>query len=168
MTEPINVVLAFGSNLGDRSSTIHEAVHEIGQLDGVTVLAISSLYETDALKPDGIDLEAPTYLNACALVRTSLEPHPLLVALNHIENEHGRIREQRWGDRTLDIDIISYGALESADDTLTIPHPRAWQRDFVLAPWLELDSEAVLPGRGKVSELLALTANVAKPIRSRA
>lgn len=167
MTEPTDVVLAFGSNLGDRSSTIHDAVREIERLDGVVVLAVSSLYETDAVKPDGIDLDAPTYLNACALVRTSVEPHALLAALNRIENEHGRVRAERWGDRTLDIDIITYGRLEFSDDTLTIPHPRAWQRDFVLAPWHELDSDAVLPGKGTVSALLSLTENEAKPVRGR-
>lgn len=122
----------------------------------------SSLYETVAVKLHGVDPDAPAYLNAAAIVRTTLGPHELLAALNEIELRHGRVREERWGDRTLDIDVITYGSLEQSDDTLTLPHPRAWQRDFVLAPWLELDADATIPGRGRVDELLAATDDTAR------
>jgi 7,8-dihydro-6-hydroxymethylpterin-pyrophosphokinase len=76
------------------------------------------------------------------------------------------VREERWGDRTLDIDVITYGSLELDDETLTLPHPRAWQRDFVLAPWLELDADATIPGRGRVDLLLASTDDTARRTRS--
>jgi 2-amino-4-hydroxy-6-hydroxymethyldihydropteridine diphosphokinase len=160
--EGTRAVLAFGSNLGNRGETIHDAMAEIAALDGVVTVGESSLYETVAVKLHGIDPDAPAYLNAVSVVSTSLEPYSLLAALNEIELRHGRVREERWGDRTLDIDIITYGSLEQADELLTLPHPRAWQRDFVLAPWLELDPDATIPGRGRVDELLALTDDTAR------
>jgi 2-amino-4-hydroxy-6-hydroxymethyldihydropteridine diphosphokinase len=155
----VDAVLAFGSNLGDRSSTIQQAIVEVDALERVAVIGTSSLYESVALKPEGADPDAPAYVNACILVRTTLEPHALLAKLNAIELAHGRVREEHWGDRTLDIDIVTYGDAQQSDETLTVPHPLAWQRDFVLAPWLELDPQAVLPGRGRVDELLSLTEN---------
>jgi 2-amino-4-hydroxy-6-hydroxymethyldihydropteridine diphosphokinase len=160
--EGTQAVLAFGSNLGNRGETITDAMSEIARLPGIVMIRESSLYETIAVKPHGIDPNAPAYLNAAAIVRTTLEPHALLAALNAIELKHGRVREERWGDRTLDIDVIAYGAIEQSDDTLTLPHPRAWQRDFVLAPWLEIDPDATVPGRGRVDELLALTDDTAR------
>lgn len=160
--EATQAVLAFGSNLGHRGETITDALSEIAAFPGVTVIGESSLYETVAVKLHGVDPDAPAYLNAAAIVRTTLGPHELLAALNEIELRHGRVREERWGDRTLDIDVITYGSLEQSDDTLTLPHPRAWQRDFVLAPWLELDADATIPGRGRVDELLAATDDTAR------
>jgi 2-amino-4-hydroxy-6-hydroxymethyldihydropteridine diphosphokinase len=159
-------VLAFGSNLGARGETILEAMAEISRLDGVVMMSESSLYETVAVKPHGLDLDAPAYLNAVAIIRTTLEPHALLAAVNRIEHAHGRVRDERWGDRTLDIDVITYGRLEQHDETLTLPHPRAWQRDFVLAPWLELDADATIPGHGRVDRLLARTDDTARRTRS--
>jgi 2-amino-4-hydroxy-6-hydroxymethyldihydropteridine diphosphokinase len=160
--EGTRVVLAFGSNLGNRGKTITDAMSEIAQLPGVTMVRESSLYETVAVKLHGIDPDAPAYLNAAAIVRTTLEPRALLAELNAIELRHGRVREERWGDRTLDIDMIAYGAVEQGDEVLTLPHPRAWQRDFVLAPWLEIDPDATIPGRGRVDELLSLTDDTAR------
>ncbi|KJC65027.1 2-amino-4-hydroxy-6-hydroxymethyldihydropteridinediphosphokinase [Agreia bicolorata] len=159
-------VIAFGSNLGNRGDTINDAMAEISALPGVVMIGESSLYETVAVKLHGIDLDAPAYLNAAAIVETTLTPHALLAALNEIELRHGRVREERWGDRTLDIDVITYGSLELSDETLTLPHPRAWQRDFVLAPWLELDADATIPGRGRVDLLLASTDDTARRTRS--
>ncbi|WP_374946482.1 2-amino-4-hydroxy-6-hydroxymethyldihydropteridine diphosphokinase [Agreia sp.] len=155
-------VLAFGSNLGERDVMITVAMAEVAALVGVTMVGESSLYETVAVKLHGVDFDAPAYLNAVVIVHTTLEPHELLAALNEIELRHGRVRDERWGDRTLDIDVITYGSLEQCDDTLTLPHPRAWQRDFVLAPWLELDADATIPGRGRVDELLASTDDTAR------
>lgn len=150
-------VLALGSNLGDRETTLREAVRDIGELDGVTVLRASGIVETPALKPEGVDEDAPAYLNAVVAVRSALAPHALLAALNGIEQAHGRVRNVRWGDRTLDIDIVTFGGRELATDELTLPHPRAKDRAFVLAPWLDVEPAAVLPGAGRVDELLKAT-----------
>jgi 2-amino-4-hydroxy-6-hydroxymethyldihydropteridine diphosphokinase len=146
-------VLSLGSNLGPREQTIRDAVGEIAALDFVELRAASGLVETPALKPHGVDLDAPSYLNAVAIVATELEPEQLLAALNAIEAEHGRVRLERWGDRTLDIDIVSFGDRELATDVLTLPHPRAASRAFVIVPWLELDPEAELPGVGRIGGL---------------
>ena len=148
------VVIAFGSNLGDRAETIVAAAREIADLASVELTKVSTLHETPALKPHGVDLAAPAYLNAIAIVETDLDPHALLVQLREIEQEHGRVREERWGDRTLDLDIIDADGIVVQSDDLTLPHPRAHERAFVLAPWLEVDPDATLSGR-RVSELLA-------------
>jgi 2-amino-4-hydroxy-6-hydroxymethyldihydropteridine diphosphokinase len=95
-------------------------------------------------------------------VSTTLAPQELLAALAAIETEHGRVREVRWGDRTLDIDIVSYGDLRQDDAVLTLPHPRAAERGFVLVPWLEIEPDAVLPGIGRVDGLPAASETVAR------
>lgn len=154
-TSQHGAVIAFGANLGQRAKTIRAAASEIDALPGTSVIVLSSLVESAAVKPEGVDLDAPGYLNAVALVETTLAPHDLLSALNTIEHAHGRTRHVRWGDRTLDLDIIMYDILELNDDHLTLPHPRAAERSFVLVPWLELDPGAAIPGRGNADELLA-------------
>ena len=147
-------VLAFGSNLGDREATIVEAMLRIADVAGVELLVASALHETPALKPHGIDHRAPAYLNAVAIVDTLLSPEELLAAVNAIEQDLGRVRGERWADRTLDIDLIEFEG-ETRDSTaLALPHPRARERSFVLAPWLEVDPEAMLDGR-RVSDILA-------------
>lgn len=148
-------VLSLGSNLGDREGTLRAAVRDIAALPGVVVTAVSGLVETPALKPEGVDEDAPAYLNAVVAVRSALDPAHLLSALNEIEHAHGRVRDIRWGDRTLDIDIVTYGVIRSDEPALTLPHPRAAERAFVLAPWLQVEPDAVLPGHGRVDELLA-------------
>lgn len=155
MSETVAIVIAFGANLGDRGQTIAVAQRELSALPGIMAFRASPLRETVALTPSGPDPQAPRYFNAIATARTSLEPHALLDELQRIETRHGRIREARWGDRTLDIDLIQYGDRYISDARLTVPHPRAHERDFVLAPWLDLDPEAVLLGHGRVAELLA-------------
>jgi len=155
-------VLALGSNLGDRERTLAAAVRAIADLPHAELTAVSPVYASDAVKPDGVDLSAPGYLNLVVTVRWSADPHALLDAVNAIENDHGRVREERWGDRTLDIDLICVGDLRLGDDRLTLPHPRAAERDFVLAPWLDIDPEAELPGRGRVRELLAVADRTAR------
>ncbi len=149
------VVLALGSNLGDRAQTLVAAAREIGAIEGLELTGVSDLYESAAVKPGGVDHDAPSYLNAVVTATYTGEPAALLRAVNRIEAAHGRERVERWGDRTLDIDIITFGGLVLSDEKLTIPHPRAWERDFVLAPWLQLDPDAVVPGRGPVKDLLA-------------
>lgn len=150
------IILSLGSNLGDREATLRAAVRDIAALDGVTVVAASSIVETAALKPTGVDEDAPAYLNAIVAVESGLSPTNLLTALRGIEHAHGRVRAERWGDRTLDIDIIAIDDLTIDSDELTIPHPRAAERAFVLAPWFELDAAAHLVGYGAVAELLEL------------
>lgn len=149
------VVLAFGANLGDRAETIRAAQRELAEATGIEGLRASRLRESVALKLDGPAPDAPSYLNGIALAQTTLSPLELLELVQRIEAEHGRVRDERWGDRTLDIDVVSYGDERSATEHLALPHPRAHERDFVLAPWLELDPAAILPGHGSVSALLA-------------
>ncbi len=148
-------VVAIGSNLGDRAATLHAAVAELAAADGVEVTAISPLIETAAVRPDGVDPEAPAYLNGIVLLRTTLTPGALLDLLLAIEQRHGRVRTERWGDRTLDLDLIDVAGLTRATARLTLPHPRAHERDFVLRPWLAVDPDATLPGHGAVATLLA-------------
>jgi 2-amino-4-hydroxy-6-hydroxymethyldihydropteridine diphosphokinase len=162
VTASVPAVLSIGSNLGDREANLRGAVAAIAAIPGVSVDAASGLVETAAVKPSGVDESAPAYLNAVVLVSTTLAPLDLLAALAAIETEHGRVREVRWGDRTLDIDIVTYGDLQQDDAVLTLPHPRAAERGFVLVPWLEIDPDAVLPGVGRVGGLPAASENVSR------
>ena len=148
-------VIAIGSNLGDREGTIRAAVAGIRELPLTEPVAASGLVQTAALRPEGVDPDAPAYLNAVVIVSTELSPEQLLAALQRLELTHGRVREVRWGDRTLDLDIVSFGELIRETPALTLPHPRAAERAFVLVPWLQADPDAVLPGRGPVRQLPA-------------
>lgn len=157
--EPVQAVVALGSNLGDTTATIDEAVRAIRRLPLVDEVRVSSIITTVAVRPDGPDPDAPRYANAVAIVTTRLAPQVLLGMLHAIEEQHGRIRAERWGDRTLDLDLIAYGDVRSSEEHLLLPHPRAAERTFVLVPWLELDPDAVLPGKGRVADLLAALEN---------
>ena len=143
-----------GANLGDRAATIADAIKRLGAADGVDVVAVSELVENVAIRPDGPDTTHPNYLNGVAIVETTLSAPGLLAILHAIEDDHGRTRTERWGDRTLDLDLIVFGDLVE-DGNLVGPHPRAHERSFVLGPWLSLDPDASIPGRGPVRELLA-------------
>lgn len=101
----------------------------------------------------GIDESKPNYLNGVVRIETSLKPKELLAEIRRIESDHGRVRLERWGSRTLDIDIVTFGDELKVGKELTIPHPRAFERAFVLVPWAMLEPDAVLPGHGLVSEL---------------
>ena len=151
----VAAVVALGANLGDRAATLAAAVRELAELPLVDDVRVSAPIESVALTVAGPDAAAPAYLNAVAVVRTRLAPSILLAFLHRIEAAHGRERRERWGDRTLDLDLIAYGDLRSDRASLLLPHPRAAERSFVLGPWLSLDSDAVLPGRGRVADLLA-------------
>lgn len=155
IAQVVEVLLAFGANLGDREQTIKSAQASIANAAGISEFKASPLHETIAFGLEGPDETAPKYLNGVASATTTLGPHELLDLLQGIENEYGRTREKRWGDRTLDIDIITYGGRVIKDERLQVPHPRAHERDFVLAPWLGLDPNAVLMGRGRVADILA-------------
>lgn len=147
-------VIAVGANLGDRAETIAAAIEHLGATDSVEVVAVSELVETVAIRPDGPDDTHPNYLNGVAIVDTTLSAASLLAVLHSIEDDHGRTRIERWGDRTLDLDLIVFGDLIE-DGNLVVPHPRAHERSFVLGPWLSLDPDASIPGRGLVRDLLA-------------
>jgi 2-amino-4-hydroxy-6-hydroxymethyldihydropteridine diphosphokinase len=151
----IHIILALGSNLGDRLDILQGAVDEVASLDGVSVTAVSPVYET---APVGGPAQ-PDYLNAVVSARTTLPAYDLLARLHDVEAAFDRVREIRWGPRTLDIDIITFDGASCGDPELTLPHPRAHERAFVLAPWHDLDPDAILPGHGAVSELLTAVAD---------
>lgn len=151
---PVDAVVALGANLGDRAETLHAAIAALRALPLTTAVRVSAPLETVAVTLHGEDEDAPRYLNAVALVTTRLAPRSLLRELHRIEAEHGRVRRERWGDRTLDLDLIAYSDERIDDDDLTVPHPRAHEREFVLAPWVDVDPDADLPGRGRVQDLL--------------
>lgn len=163
----VPILLAFGANLGsatgDRGATIAAAQREIAEAAGIRDFRASPLRETIALTLDGPDPSAPRYLNGVALAETTLSPHELLDLLQAVETRHGRVRDVRWGDRTLDIDLILYGGRVVQDERLTVPHPRAHERDFVLSPWLALDPDAVLMGHGRVDDLLRRIGDTTTP-----
>ncbi len=146
-------ILALGGNLGDPREQIKEAIATLDAHDKIKVTATSPLVESFALTEAGIDETAPRYLNGVVEVETTLSPEELLAATRNIETEAGRVRDVRWGPRTLDIDIITFGAVHQTTEELTLPHPRAHERSFVLTPWSLMQPEAVIPGRGKVAEL---------------
>lgn len=148
-------VLAFGANLGERAPTIREAASELASSPGILSVRLSSLVESVAVTPAGPSSDEPAYLNAVALVQTTLTPRELLHTALRIEQQFGRVRTQRWAARTLDIDIIAYDDVRVSEPDLVIPHPQAQNRLFVLAPWLELDPDASLAGAGRVAEIVA-------------
>ena len=152
-------VIAFGANLGDREGTIAAATRELADAPGMRLVAVSPIYETPAITLDGVDADAPRYLNGVVVVETALEPHALLDLLQRIEHEHGRTRETRWGARTLDLDLIDVDGLVLEDERLVLPHPRAWERGFVLQPWLDVEPDAVIAGRGRIADLRAAAAD---------
>lgn len=153
MTMRLPAVIALGSNLGDREQALRDAVKAIHALPGVVVTGASDIVESPALRLDGVDKDAPSYLNAVITVRSSITPEQLLDGLNAIEDDLGRVRGERWGDRIIDLDIITAAGRRQQSERLTLPHPRAWQRAFVLVPWLQLAPLANLPGYGRVAEL---------------
>ena len=144
-------VLSVGANLGDRLGTLQGCVQAIAELPDTDVLAISPVYQT---APVGGPPQ-PDYLNAVLLIQTGLPPRDLLDAIGGIEAGFGRVRAERFGPRTLDIDVISYAGQVSDAPELPLPHPRAHERAFVLAPWHDIDPAAELPGHGPVGQLLA-------------
>lgn len=146
----MKVVIALGANLGEPRSQVAGAVDAIREI--IKVSALSSLYETE---PFGVPDSQPNYINAVLIGETEKKPLDLMKALLEVENELGRTRSFQNAARIIDIDIIDLGGLFMESEALTLPHPRAHERRFVLEPWLEIDPEAQLPGRGSVRELLA-------------
>lgn len=145
-------VLSIGSNLGDRAARLQGAVSALEDTPEVTVVAISSVYETD---PVGAPEGSGSFLNAVVLIDTTLTVHTLLDRALAIEDAFGRERSEPGAPRTLDVDIIVVGDRVANDDSLTLPHPRAHERGFVLVPWLEIDLEGEIPGHGFVADLIS-------------
>jgi 2-amino-4-hydroxy-6-hydroxymethyldihydropteridine diphosphokinase len=146
-------VLSLGANLGDRAGVLHAALTALED-DGR--VARSALYETPPWGP----VEQPPYLNAIAIVRGPRDAAGWLHRAHELEQAAGRTREVRWGARTLDVDVVTVTGDDgrpvlSDDPELTLPHPRAHERAFVLVPWLALDPGAAIPGRGRVADLVA-------------
>ncbi|MFF8383772.1 2-amino-4-hydroxy-6-hydroxymethyldihydropteridine diphosphokinase [Streptomyces kanasensis] len=153
LTNPRKAVLSLGGNLGNRLENLQGAVDALEDTPGVRVKAVSQVYETE---PWGVEPDSqPRYLNAVVVVKTTLPPASLLERAQAVEEAFDRVRTQRWGARTIDVDIVAYADELSDDPTLTLPHPRARERAFVLRPWLDVDPDAQLPGAGPVAELLA-------------
>ncbi|RSS83516.1 2-amino-4-hydroxy-6-hydroxymethyldihydropteridine diphosphokinase [Streptomyces sp. WAC06614] len=152
LSNPRLAVVALGSNLGNRLETLQGAVDALGDTPGLRVKAVSPVYETE---PWGVEPGSqPSYLNAVVIIKTTLPPSSLLERAHAVEEAFDRVRDERWGPRTIDVDIITYADTVSADPVLTLPHPRAHERAFVLAPWLDVDPAAELPGHGPVAPLL--------------
>lgn len=149
----IKAYLALGSNLGDRLATLREARRRLAETDEISLAASSALYET---RPVGGPPGQPAYLNAVLEIDTSLSVEDLLRLAQQIEASCGRLRQERWGARTLDIDILFYGELVCRTPGLEVPHPRLHQRRFVLLPLADLAPLLVHPRQNRrVSELLA-------------
>jgi 2-amino-4-hydroxy-6-hydroxymethyldihydropteridine diphosphokinase len=144
-------VMSLGSNLGDRHGTLQGAVSALEDTPEVTVVAISSVYETDPV--DAVE-GSGKFLNAVVLIDTTLTVHTLLDRALAIEDAFGRERSEPGAPRTLDVDLIVVGPRVADDESLKLPHPRAHERGFVLVPWLEIDPEGEIPGRGFVADLL--------------
>ncbi|AKH83805.1 2-amino-4-hydroxy-6-hydroxymethyldihydropteridine pyrophosphokinase [Streptomyces sp. CNQ-509] len=153
LQNPKLAVLSIGSNLGNRLETLQGSVDALEDTPGLRVKAVSPVYETD---PWGVEPGSqPTFFNAVLIVRTSLPPASLMERAHAVEEAFARVRDEQWGPRTLDVDIVAYQGVVSDDPALTLPHPRAHERAFVLVPWHDVDPAAELPGRGPVAELLA-------------
>ncbi|MFH8703845.1 2-amino-4-hydroxy-6-hydroxymethyldihydropteridine diphosphokinase [Streptomyces rubrogriseus] len=153
LSNPKRAVVALGANLGNRLETLQGAIDALEDTPGVRVKGVSPVYETE---PWGVAPDSqPSYFNAVVVLKTTLPPSSLLERAHAVEEAFHRVRDERWGPRTLDVDIVAYAEVVSDDPHLTLPHPRAHERAFVLAPWLDVDPEAALPGRGRVADLLA-------------
>jgi 2-amino-4-hydroxy-6-hydroxymethyldihydropteridine diphosphokinase len=146
-------LLALGGNLGDRQANIVAAVEAIDATKGIHAKLLSPMVESFAVTQAGVDESKPNYINAVLRIETRLKPKKLLRELRRIESELGRIRVERWGSRTIDIDIITYADRVIAKKKLEVPHPRAFGRAFVMVPWAMIEPDAVLPGHGRVATL---------------
>lgn len=144
----MKAVIALGANLEDPEMAVELALSLLEL--STDLISRSRLYST---KPVGGPPQ-PDYVNAVAIIDSDLPAHDLLDLLNGIEKSMGRVRGERWGPRVIDLDLITYGDLHSDDESLTLPHPRAHERRFVLEPWLEIDPNAYLPAFGYIRDIL--------------
>lgn len=145
----MKAVIALGSNLGDPKENLDLAIALLQE--ATDVVKVSSYYTTTPVGGP----EQPDYVNAVCIVESELPALDLLSVMHGIEKALGRQRNERWGPRTIDLDLIQYGSIVSSSDELQLPHPRAHERRFVIEPWLEVDPDAILLTHGSISELLA-------------
>ena len=143
MNEPRAAYLSLGANLGNREETLRESVRRIGAAESVELTAVSSVYETE---PWG-KLDQPRFLNLAVAVETTLSPEALLALAQKIEKELGRVRHERWGARTIDIDILCFEGVERNMPELTLPHPYMTERAFVLVPLAEIAPALTVKGK---------------------
>jgi len=143
--------VGIGSNLGDRETNLERALELLAAEDGIEIAAVSEIRETEPVGP----VEQGLFLNGAARVETSLAPRALLACLLTVENRLGRVREERWGPRTIDLDLLLYGDEQINEPGLSVPHPRLHERRFALEPLADLDPGLEIPGQGSVSALLA-------------
>jgi len=146
----MHYVIGVGSNLGDALASVRQAMRDVEDRVGATDVRRSSLYRT---APVG-GPEQPDFVNAVLTLESDLTPEAVLEVLQGIEQEAGRVRDVRWGPRTLDLDVVVAGSIVSEDPLLTLPHPRAHERAFVLVPWHEIEPEASLPGVGPIASVI--------------
>lgn len=157
------IVFALGANLGNPYESLCRALSLLAAHDEWRLAAVSSVYVTDPVGgPDG----QPPFLNAVGIADVAFGPRTTLGLFHVVEDACGRVRDERWGPRTLDLDLISFDDVTCADPSLTLPHPRAYERGFVVQPWLEVDADAALPGIGRLDLLPA--ARPAPGVRRRA
>lgn len=147
----MRVYVGLGANLGDREKSLRRAVELLDEHAEIAVLAVSGIRETEPWGP----VEQPPYLNGAVALETELDPRELLDALLEAERRLGRVRSERFGPRTIDLDLLLYGDVVVDEPGLTLPHPRLHERRFVLEPLVELDPRLVVPERGSVAALLA-------------
>jgi 2-amino-4-hydroxy-6-hydroxymethyldihydropteridine diphosphokinase len=138
--------LGIGGNMGDKIESLRKTVDILSNIDGIIVSKVSSVYETDPVGYTDQDV----FANICVEIKTTLTPLELLEKCNYAENELGRVRLIRWGPRTVDVDVLLYEGYESLDEKLTIPHPRMWERAFVLVPLEEISADMEKSCREKI------------------
>jgi 2-amino-4-hydroxy-6-hydroxymethyldihydropteridine diphosphokinase len=146
--DPVAAFLGLGSNLGDRLANLQRAVDLLAAMDGIDVVRSSRVYETEPVGPP-----QPDYLNAVVEVATSLGPRGTLEACLEVERGMGRVRDERWGPRVIDVDLLAHGDDDIDEPDLIVPHPRMHERAFVLIPLLEVVSDPKLPGGRRVATL---------------
>jgi 2-amino-4-hydroxy-6-hydroxymethyldihydropteridine diphosphokinase len=148
--KPVLSAIALGSNLGDSLAILEGALEALAQTPGIEVTARSPWYQTEPIGPP-----QPDYLNGCALLQVELSPHELLETLLQVEAQFGRVRQERWGARSLDLDLLLFDDLILKTPTLTLPHPRLHERAFVLVPLADIAPDWVEPVSQKaIAELV--------------
>jgi len=146
----VEAAIGIGSNLCHPEKQVSQAMCALNELPYTRVVACSRLYRS---KPQG-PLDQPHYVNACAVVETSLLPMQLLQALQQLEKRQGKVKKRHWGERIIDLDLLLYENVVMSTPVLTLPHPWLHRRDFVLVPLAEIAADWCVPGKGRVKQLL--------------